>query len=348
MMHRRPTPRRSSTSKLSQYFIIFVFTLLICTFVIVKELRDSSKDTALSQSLLNFADTAGHDYQLANDQSFGFFDDVPESEWKLLSNIVKEHENHAFMDQPLTFNPAWEKRTSKYFSSPRAWYQNNYEPNFSCRFERRIGGNGNGDGPKWVCDPHRLHRISSERKAKNPNAPGCVVYSFGSNGDFSFEDGFQRALGKDTCEIHIFDMGDYESKMPADLNLHYHKWGLMAEPEGYDKNDNNDIKPENREFLTLRETVKVLGHEDLDAIDVFKIDCDKCEWKTFQDWVDPRMPRLQQILVETHNVPNKFVLSFFDTFEKEGYVRFHKEANVQFSDGDCFEYAFLKLDKEFF
>jgi hypothetical protein len=24
----------------------------------------------------------------------------------------------------------------------------NYEPNFSCQFERRVGGNGNGDGPK--------------------------------------------------------------------------------------------------------------------------------------------------------------------------------------------------------
>ena len=45
-----------------------------------------------------------------------------------------------------------------------------------------------------VCDPHRIPKLALERKAKDPDHPGCVVYSVGSNGDFNFEMGFQVRL----------------------------------------------------------------------------------------------------------------------------------------------------------
>lgn len=38
-----------------------------------------------------------------------------------------------------------------------------------------------------VCDPHRIRKIALERKKKDPNSPGCIVYSIGSNGNFMFE-----------------------------------------------------------------------------------------------------------------------------------------------------------------
>ncbi len=59
------------------------------------------------------------------------------------------------------------------------------------------------------------------------------------------------------------------------------------------------------------------------------------------------MPRMRQVLVEVHNAPHDKVLAFFDRHEEEGYVRFHKEPNIQYNDGSCVEYAFLGLDKEF-
>ena len=40
---------------------------------------------------------------------------------------------------------------------------------------------------RLVCDPHRIRKIALERKKKNPNSPGCIVYSIGSNGNFMFE-----------------------------------------------------------------------------------------------------------------------------------------------------------------
>ena len=308
--------------------------LVVVCFILYNSMAlDVTALLTVENSFKNFGND-NDEYKLAYEQSFGFFDDIPEKEWTMLSEITSKHQNHKFMEKPLTHNPGWDKRTAHYRSSAHAWYQNNYEPNFSCRFEQRIGGNGNGDGPKWICDPHRLQRLSAERKAKNPDAPGCIVYSIGSNGDFSFERSFQLEFGKETCKIHTFDFGDYKPVMPKGLNIFYHWWGLSTQVSSNMK--------------SLKETMKILGHDKLDAIDVFKIDCEGCEFKTFQDWLQPDIPNLMQILVEVHNAPVDKVLPFFDSFEDAGYVRFHKEPNIQFAGGDCLEYAFLKLDKAFF
>ena len=97
------------------------------------------------------------DYKLAYDQSHGFFDDIPTNKWRIHQEIVSHYQPHKNPDDPLEFVPGHSKRKAKYFNSPRAFYQTNYEPNFTCEFERRVGGNGNGDGPKWV------RMIASER-----------------------------------------------------------------------------------------------------------------------------------------------------------------------------------------
>jgi hypothetical protein len=34
-----------------------------------------------------------------------------------------------------------------------------------------------GDGPKWICDPHRIKGVKD-----------CLIYSFGSNNEFDFEE----------------------------------------------------------------------------------------------------------------------------------------------------------------
>ena len=167
-----------------------------------------------------------------------------------------------------------------------------------------------------------------------------MVYSIGSNGDFQFESGLQQLLGKDVCEIHIFDYGDYESVTPKDMNIHYHQWGLKRanQPEG-EKGDDG--------FYSIEEIVKKLGH-DKRIIDIFKIDCDKCEWRTHEDWFGPNIPMIQQILVETHQAPQNRLLPFFDGIMGQGYVMFHKEANIQFAEGDSIEFGFLKLHDDFF
>lgn len=306
-------------------------------------------------------DSSMQDYQLAMEQSYGFFQDITESNWKRLQQIAIEYQPHLYPEDPLKFTD-----TARRGSTP-AWYQTNYEPDFSCQFERRIGGNSNGDGPKWVCDPHRITQKYQEReqqaKMLNQQLPGekCLVYSIGSNGDFQFETGLQKMLGSGICEIHIFDIDDYSQEMEEwakkenVTDLYFHQWGLTTAAAAAGNATGDEIavasptSDTNHTFRSVGDIVASLGHTNREQIDIFKIDCESCEWDTFEEWLDPvTMPRLQQILIELHRSPPTKVLPFFDTLRAKGYVTFHKEPNIQHSQGNCIEYAFLKLAPAFF
>eukprot|EP00979_Chaetoceros_neogracilis_P016330 scaffold7697_cov264-Chaetoceros_neogracile.AAC.22 len=179
-------------------------------------------------------------YTLANNQSYGFFKDITTDNWNRLREISSKNVRHLTNDNPSIYTDVRGQRNADEKSStPTAWFQSHYEPDFGCMFKKRVGGNGNGDGPKW------------ERKKRDPLTPGCVIYSVGSCGDFSFEEGLQNLLGKDICEIHIFDMGDYGGGMPKNMNMH------ITNGELHD-----------------------LGHLHLPAIDIFKIDCEGCSGAT--------------------------------------------------------------------
>jgi hypothetical protein len=352
----------------------------------------SNKD---KQQCENDKNNNSNPYALALKQSNGYFNDISCENWNRLRQITSSNNKHMYPDQPLYR-----------VHIPHSWYQMNYEPNFSCLYEQRVGGNGNGDGPKWICDPHRLIEISNQRKigsgssgtttttkgTKNKNAkielsvdnedarvkdvshspPGCVIYSIGSNGDFQFEVGVQELLGSETCEIHIFDMGDYEKEMPKGLNLHFHHWGITNADQGTVGSSSTDESQNQKRpsqafyegslqkklsrwfgfrqetFKTFEETVRTLGHENLPAIDILKIDCEGCEWDVYKDWFNKDIPPINQILVEVHRSPKDKVIDFFDDMYNEGYATFHKEFNTQYARGNCVEYAFMKLDKDYF
>lgn len=271
-------------------------------------------------------------YELAKQESFGFFRDITDENWKLNRDLYAAHVNHIRPE-----NMVWR------YKNPKGWYAANYEPNFTCPFERRVGADMNGDGPKWICDPHRIKDQASDRIDRDNSHPGCVVYSIGSNGDFNFELGMQEVIGEGICEFHIFDMGDFEGVMPQALKrAHYHQWGLKSE----DSSTNDDPK-DKQKFLSLKDTIKSLGHQNLDVIDVFKIDCEGCELETYRDWLQDGIPRLQQIQVEVHQSTPDILKAFFDTLEDAGYLRFHKEHNLLSREQSLFEYAFFKVEKSF-
>lgn len=235
-----------------------------------------------------------------------------------------------------------------YMENPPAWYQNNFEPDFTCPHERRVGGMG--DGPKWVCDPHRIPPYSQRRQKNGGN--GCLVYSVGSQGNFEFEIGLMETLGRNKqalsggnvggydqsgddapCEIHVFDPADYSGEAPN--GIFYHAWGIKSSTE---RNMESNFK-------SFQDTVAALGHEGR-VIDVFKIDCEGCEWETFNDWFDSKVA-IMQILVEVHKSPPE-AIDFFETMQENGYVTFHKEPNTAFGGGTCQEYAMVKLGPKFF
>mmetsp|Transcript_10448 Transcript_10448/g.14961 ORF Transcript_10448/g.14961 Transcript_10448/m.14961 type:complete len:196 (-) Transcript_10448:205-792(-) len=192
-----------------------------------------------------------------------------------------------------------------------------------------------GEGHKWVCDPHRLRQ-------------DCLVYSFGSNGNFRFEHHLSQLAPH--CEIHVFDPTDFRQKMGS-LKAHYHAWGLKPSYstdrskvyEKFSRRFENNL--DGLEFKTLHESVRELGHEGR-RIDIFKIDCEGCEWRTYEDWIKGGVD-LRQVFIEVHNFP-PIANKMFEDIHDEGFVIFHKEPNIQWGGGNCVEFSFLRLHKDFF
>ena len=142
-----------------------------------------------------------------------------------------------------------------------------------------------------------------------------------------------------SCEIHTFDMvkwnkrnGDFAKALKGAAT--FHNWGLGTPEQAA-------AKPQT--FKTLQQTMDELGHTNR-TIDVFKIDCEWCEWFTFEQWLEQD---IRQILVETHNAPMPNAKDFFQSLHDKGYVIFSKEANFQNAGGGV-EFAFLRLSLDFF
>lgn len=153
-----------------------------------------------------------------------------------------------------------------------------------------------------------------------------------------FEDGIIRMFGREHCEIHIFDPAPaYASSTPKG-NVHYHDWGITEVSFTDDKN---------RRFLSLSESMGKLGHSNR-RIDVFKIDCEGCEWTTHKAWLQAD---IRQVLVESHGITSETpAIEFFEDLTKAGFVLFSKEANthpVAHPIGQLFEWGFVRLAPEF-
>ena len=88
-------------------------------------------------------------------------------------------------------------------------------------FTERLGGLQ--DGAKWVCDAELI----KEKSDKEGNGAPCLVYSFGSNGNFVFE---QEIIEQLRCEVHIFDFDNFTSfaaSFPRSQDrslVHFHQW----------------------------------------------------------------------------------------------------------------------------
>lgn len=257
-------------------------------------------------------------FALARQQSFGFFTDITDAQWKLMQRNVQ---SESMFHRPST--------PELHSNNPALWMLANVDPLFSCIYKKRILGRG--DGPKWVCDPHRLNERDD-----------CLIYSIGSAGKYQFEDGIVSYLGGPKCEIHVFDPNPRYARVgdPEKKNIHYHAWGLTS-----------SYQRRNSEYKTIFEIVKELGHEGR-RIDIFKIDCEGCEWTSYKDWLNPTID-IQQLLIEIHAGNNRFgtnLSSFFLDFINRGFLPFSKEANTHpaaHPAGTLFEYGFIRLNTTF-
>lgn len=252
---------------------------------------------------------AAHGGHRADRESGGVVTGVRDAEWELKRQIARDMPDCA---------------RSCEGAADAGWYQDNFDPDFSCSTEMRLGPGG--DGGKWVCNPHSLL------------GKPCLVYSVGSENDFRFEEAVHALLPH--CEIHTFDptIGPNPSARPE--YVHFHPWGLGS--GGQDR-------------LTLDAVVRRLAHQGR-TIDIFKIDCEGCEFE--HDFWNTDAVLLRQIQLEIHGngkpatvqhdgalVPSDFRV--LRGIKSRGYVVFHKEPNIKYNPS-CVEYAFLRLESPFF
>ncbi|CAJ1959238.1 unnamed protein product [Cylindrotheca closterium] len=357
MKPRKPHSTNNNASRSSPIITWILVALLLLHLLLTSDLPSKIREVIWDKGASeHFSDKHNppqdlmmKDYELAKQQSYGFFQDISEASWKRLQQIARKHKPHMHPDNPLKLADTTERQET----TPSS-HETNYEPDFPCQFEQRVGRNSHGDGPKWVCDPHRI--TNNYRRQRNGSDNKCLVYSIGSNGDFQFETELQQLLGPGVCEIHIFAMEDYSKEMKEwskkhyVADLHFHQWGptiaaAAAEENKTGKGMGNVSK--DHKYRSIANIVQSLGHSKREQIDIFMIDCESCEWDAFEEWLDPAtMPRLEQILIG-RSPPSK-VLPFFDTLRAKGYVAFHKEPNIQHSQGNFIQYGFLKLAPSFF
>jgi hypothetical protein len=214
---------------------------------------------------------------------------------------------------------------------PKDIYQNVWESDFSCRHEVMVGPME--DGHKWVCDPHRMERIHNERMKEK--GEGCLIYSIGCNGVFTFEEAILEIMP--FCEIVLVDPKDYSARIPDAIKdrVTYHTNAIDAsDPQHQEKIFGNAI--------SIQELMEKNGHTGR-TVDIFKIDCEKCEWVAYHDFFKTD---LRQILIEVHEWFSESP-KFFQAMYDHGYAIFHKESNTYGCSGNCLEYGFIKLDKSY-
>ena len=195
----------------------------------------------------------------------------------------------------------------------RRFFQRNWEPSYSCTALARFGCPG--DGGKWICDPH--HFLMDK----------CVVYSFGSNDEFSFEEAIHHFNPE--CRIYTFDPFSSQPVNKPDF-VKFYPWGIGARDSAKDF------------IFTLPTIMRKLHHKN---ITILKVDCEGCELELDAPSFPAHKGAIQQIQMEVHfdGMPER-VHRLFNFLTSIGYAIFNKEANIQYSDGNAVEFSLLFVD----
>ena len=118
---------RRPTGRIPHIMNIMKFTAVLCCVMMAMTMMTLPQNCETSMSfdekkVTSVAATEPRNFNLANEQSFGFFDDIDESSWKHLQVIAAEMVDHRTPEDPLKHLPlddSPDKPWDKYFD----WYQ---------------------------------------------------------------------------------------------------------------------------------------------------------------------------------------------------------------------------------
>ncbi|XP_041370649.1 methyltransferase-like protein 24 [Gigantopelta aegis] len=180
-----------------------------------------------------------------------------------------------------------------------------YTDNIDIICERRLRMGKIGDGGWEVCDdpPYR------------PIKP-CIVYSFGINNDFSFDDDVVKSY---ECDVYSFDPSMSANTHRRNKNNMFYKIGIG----GKDEKDNKKWQ-----LMTLTSIRKMLNHSK-SIIDVLKMDAEGAEWASVPSMIEAgELKTVRQLLLEFHTGGQKTYeqglpkLKLLSDLEQHGFRRF--------------------------
>ena len=167
----------------------------------------------------------------------------------------------------------------------------------------------------------------------------CIVYSFGSNNDFDFEDAIKNIAPH--CKTYTFDPGGthYENRVVRKLAL-----------SNFSGSDNIFLKADhatatNVETTTLRDIMTILGH---DHIDVLKLDIEGSEFRVIDELAKVGFPSISQILLEVHtgsafgNYTTNDIDTLIEQLENNGFRLFASEPNHAWGKDCCIVMSFIQ------
>ena len=253
-------------------------------------------------------------FALATQQSYGYLRDISDESWRRFQQRSLAAPQYRFPEFP-----------ERAFGVPIRWFIKNLQPVVTCPTAERLGGLVDR-GAFWICEPGRLveKKGRSDSDSDKDTSPSCLVYSIGYSG--AFEDDLVERLP--SCEVHIMDpTPPFPLPLEHHPHVHWHPWGLAS-------TTSTTTKKLSLLLLTLPEIQQRLGHVNR-HVDVLKLDCDRCAWATFRDWIP--LLNATQVLWQVVGLPspkegNTYhpagALHFADAFnmlQNYGYAMFAKD-----------------------
>ena len=195
---------------------------------------------------------------------------------------------------------------------------------------RRIRQAPLSDGGKWVCVVETLLQ-----------RPGCVIYSFGSKGDTSFE---KMMLNTTKCSVWTFDP-TLDAAMLAKVKA---VPGLNFTPVGLADNDGEmAIAGKVLPVRTVHTLMRERGHT---WVDVLKMVIEGGEWSVFNDLIQQGVsPPISQAQVEFHVQKPQDAIETMAGMVGLGWRVFHVEENVYCGPtcgGKLYELSLARVDAE--
>jgi hypothetical protein len=225
------------------------------------------------------------------------------------------------------FEPHYESNTSAWQSKKFDYMMYAWQPTLICPSQTRIGHES--DGGKWICGIDAL--------AARTGGDRCLVYSLGSNNEFSFEEAVLSRTNNN-CEIHIFDHTVEKWNVPETAkSVHTHSYAIVSEEHA---------RAKGAPYMSFKDIQRKLGHENR-SISLFKIDIEGSEYAVLPELLRDRANIPEQILMEVHFTPSRQSSvqasdELLHLLRDSSYHMFHSEYNP--TSLCCSEYSFLRLD----